>query len=125
MPSYVRPEQHYETTFNTYPPKFPRLPSVDFGVALSIPFLVCFVCGDVTKIHHEESKKRVEHVVLTNHTLDSFQGHLHIGLEHIHVLTPITEGVEREDIFDYARLLCLSGVYYTDLFVFPLLGFSY
>lgn len=95
LPSYVKPEQRYETTFHLYPPKFPRLLSIDFGVALSPPFPYWFVCENYTKIFRKESKKRAEQVVLTKNTLESFKGHLHIGLKHVRVLTHIPEGVEQ------------------------------
>lgn len=50
LPSYVKPEQRYQTAFNTYPPKFPRLPSVEFSVDFSPPFPDWFVFGDFIKI---------------------------------------------------------------------------
>ena len=50
LPSYVKYEQRYELAFNLHPPKFPRLPTADFGVAFSPPFPNWFVCGDFMKI---------------------------------------------------------------------------
>src|SRR3954471_22267169 len=50
LPSYVRPELRYEVAFKLHPPKFPPLPSADFGVALSPPFPDWFVCGNALKI---------------------------------------------------------------------------
>lgn len=38
IPSYVPPKKRYEMTFKMHPLKFPRLPTADFGVALSPPF---------------------------------------------------------------------------------------
>src|SRR4051812_8359149 len=93
LPSYVRPELRYEVAFKLNPPKFPPLPSADFGVALSPPFPDWFVCGNALKILQESTKKRTERVVPTKHTLDTFKGHLHIDLKHVHVLTPIPEGL--------------------------------
>src|SRR3954464_5908005 len=93
LPSYVRPELRYEVAFKLHLPKFPPLPSADFGVALSPPFPDWFVCGNALKILRESTKKRVERVVLTKHTLDTFKGHLHIDLKHVRVLTPIPEGL--------------------------------
>src|SRR3954471_19321530 len=100
LPSYVRPELHYEVAFKLNPPKFPPLPSADFGVALSPPFPDWFVCGNVLKDLQNSSKKRAERVVPTKHTLDTFKGHLHIDLEHVHVLTPIPEGLDSDNLFD-------------------------
>ncbi|XP_058748016.1 uncharacterized protein LOC131620851 [Vicia villosa] len=94
LPSYVRPELRYEVAFKLHPPKFPPLPSADFGVALSPPFPDWFVCGNVLKILRESTKKRAERVVPTKHTLDTFKGHLHIDLKHVRVLTPIPEGLD-------------------------------
>ncbi|XP_058755341.1 uncharacterized protein LOC131628527 [Vicia villosa] len=93
LPSSVRPELRYEVAFKLNPPKFPPLPSADFGVALSPPFPDWFVCGNAFKILQESTKKRAERVVPTKHTLDTFKGHLHIDLEHVRVLTPIPEGL--------------------------------
>lgn len=50
LPSYVKPEQRYQTAFNMYPHKFPRLPSAEFGLAFSPPFPNWFICGDFIKI---------------------------------------------------------------------------
>src|SRR3954471_13965103 len=94
LPSYVRPELRYEVAFKLNPPKFPPLPSADFGVALSPPFPDWFVCGNALKILRESTKKRAERVVPTKHTLDTFKGHLHIDLKHVRVLTPIPEGLD-------------------------------
>lgn len=79
-PSYVKLEQWYKTAFNMYPPKFPRLPSSEFGVTFSSPFPDWFVCGDFVKILRQESHKKANRVVLTKYNLDSFKGHLHIGI---------------------------------------------
>src|SRR3954469_9324233 len=94
LPSPVRPELCYEVAFKLNPPKFPPLPSADFGVALSPPFQDWFVCGNAFKIPQESTKKRAERVVPTKHTLDTFKGHLHIDLKHVRVLTPIPEGLD-------------------------------
>src|SRR3954470_21397516 len=93
LPSSVRPELRYEVAFKLNPPKFPPLPSADFGVDLSPPFPDWFVCGNAFKILQESTKKRAERVVPTKHTLDTFKGHLHIDLEDVRVLTPIPEGL--------------------------------
>lgn len=45
LPSYVKPKHRYELDFNLYKPKFPRLLSVDFGVAFVPPLPNWFVCG--------------------------------------------------------------------------------
>src|SRR3954467_2746634 len=100
LPSYVRPELRYEVAFKLNPPKFPPLPSADFGVALSPPFPDWFVCGNVLKILRESTKKRTERVVPTKHTLDTFKGHLHIDLKYVRVLTPIPEGLDSDNLFD-------------------------
>ncbi|XP_058732451.1 uncharacterized protein LOC131603986 [Vicia villosa] len=100
LPSYVRPELRYEVAFKLNPPKFPPLPSADFGVALSPPFPDWFVCGNVLKDLQNSSKKRAERVVPTKHTLDTFKGHLHIDLKHVRVLTPIPEGLDSDNLFD-------------------------
>lgn len=94
FPLYVKHEQRYETTFNLYSQTFPRLPTAEFGKVLRPPFPDWFVCGNVVKILREQSKKRVQGVVPTKYTLDSFKGHLHVGIERICVLTPILEDVE-------------------------------
>src|SRR3954469_2423995 len=93
LPLSVPPELRYEVAFKLNPPKFPPLPSADFGVALSPPFPDWFVCGNAFKILQEQTKKHAERVVPTKHTLDTFKGHLHIDLEHVRVLTPIPEGL--------------------------------
>lgn len=80
LPSYVKPEQRYKTSFNMYPPKFPQLPSVKFGVAFSPPFPYWFVCGDFIKILQQESQKKANRVVSTKHNLDNFKEHRHIGI---------------------------------------------
>ena len=94
LPSYVPPEQRYETTFNLYPPRFPRLPSADFGVALAPPFPDWFVCGDSIKILRQQTKPKAQRVVATKYTLDSFKGPLHIGIEDVRIESEIYEGVE-------------------------------
>lgn len=96
LPSYVKPEQRYRIAFNMYPPKFPRLPSVEFGVAFSPPFPDWFVYEDFIKILRQESLKKAKRVVSTKHKLDSFKGHLHIGIEDAHVESEIYEGVKWE-----------------------------
>lgn len=92
LPSYVKYEQRYELDFNLHPPKFPRLPTTDFGVAFSPLFPNWFICGDFVKILRQDSQKLVQRVVPTKRTLNSFKGHLHIDMEHVHILSPIYEG---------------------------------
>jgi hypothetical protein len=77
-----------------YPPKFPRLPNAEFGVVFSPPFPDWFVYGDFVKILRQESQKKANRVVSTKHNLDSFKGHLHIGIEDVHIESDIYEGVE-------------------------------
>lgn len=98
LPSYVTPEQRYKRTFNLYPPKFPRLLTSEFGVALRPPFPEWFICGSVVKILREQMQKRSQRVVPTKYILDSFWGHLHVGIERVRMLTPILEGVKWEDL---------------------------
>lgn len=50
IPSYVPHEKLYEVDFELFPPKFPPLPNVDFGVAFAHPFPNWFICGDSIKI---------------------------------------------------------------------------
>ena len=92
IPSNVPPKRRYEMTFKLFPPKFPRLPTADFGVALAPPFPDWFVCGDSIKILRQQSQPKAQRVVATKHTLDSFKGHLHIGLEDVRIESEIYEG---------------------------------
>ena len=85
-------EQRYKVAFDLFPPKFPRLPSADFGVALAPPFPDWFVCGDSIKILRQQSQPKAQRVVATKHTLDSFKGHLHIGIKDVHIESEIYEG---------------------------------
>lgn len=81
LPLYVKPEHRYELAFRFHKLKFPQLPSIDFGVAFIPLFPDWFVCGNFVKILRQDSQKLAKRVVLTKHTLDSFKGHLHIGIE--------------------------------------------
>jgi hypothetical protein len=101
LPSYVKYEQRYELAFNLYPPKFPRLPTGDFGMSFLPLFPNWFVCGDFVKILRQDSQKLAQRVVPTKNTLDSFKGHLHIDIKHVHIISPIYKGVEYEGFSIY------------------------
>lgn len=80
--------------FNMIPLKFPRLPNANFGVAFAPPFSDWFICVDSIKILRQQSQKKSQRVVATKNTLDSFKGHLHIGIEDVRIKSDIYEGVE-------------------------------
>lgn len=96
IPSYVPPEKRYEMAFKMFPLKFPRLSNADFGVSLAPSFPDWFICGDSIKILRQQSHKKAQRVVATKYTLDSFKGHLHIGIGDVHIESDIYEGVEGE-----------------------------
>ena len=83
IPSYVPHEKHYEMALELFPLKFPPLPNADFGVALAPPFPDWFICGDSIKILRQQYQKKAQRVVATKHTLGSFKGYLHIGIEDV------------------------------------------
>lgn len=93
IPSYVPCEKRYEMALKLFPPKFPPLPNADFGVALAPPFPDWFICGDSIKILRQQSQKKAQRVVATKHTLGSFKGHLHIGIEDVRIESDICEGM--------------------------------
>ncbi|KAI5389696.1 hypothetical protein KIW84_075116 [Lathyrus oleraceus] len=68
IPSYVPCEKRYEMALKLFPPKFPPLPNVDF-------------------------RKKAQRVVATKHTLGSFKGHLHIGIEDVRIESDICEAI--------------------------------
>lgn len=76
-----------------FPPKFPLLPNANFGVAFAPPFPYWFICGDSIKILRQQSQKKAQRVVATKHTLGSFKGLLHIGIEDVRIQSDIYEGV--------------------------------
>lgn len=79
-----------------FPLKFSPLPNADFGVALAPPFPDWFICGDSVKILRQQSQKKAQRVVATKHTLNSFIGHLYIGIEDVRIESDIYEGVTHE-----------------------------
>ena len=70
------------------------MPSVDFGLEFRLPFPEWFICGSNLKLLQQDSQKLAKRVVPTKHTLDSFKGHLHVDIEHVHILSPMHKGVE-------------------------------
>ncbi|XP_050915540.1 uncharacterized protein LOC127130603 [Lathyrus oleraceus] len=68
LPSNVRPETRYDLPFSCHPPKFPPLPTTEFGVAFSPSFPDWFVCGDYMKILRQHYKKPAESVRITKKT---------------------------------------------------------
>lgn len=91
---FVKPEHRYRLAFNMHPQKLPRLPSAEFGMDFIPLFPYWFVYGDFIKILQQESQKRAQRVVSTKHTLDSFKGHLHIGIKHVRIESLIYGGVK-------------------------------
>jgi hypothetical protein len=83
------------------------LPTAEFGVAFSPPFPDWFVCGDFMKNLRQQYQKPVEHVVPTKYHLGEYQGHLHIGIEHVRVEDPILEGVHRKHDFSFCYSNCI------------------
>jgi hypothetical protein len=81
--SYVPHEKRSEMALEPFPPKFPPLPNADFGVAIAPPFPYWFICGDSIKILRQQSQKKAQRVVVTKHTLGSFKGRFHIGIEDV------------------------------------------
>jgi len=60
------------------------------------------------KLLRQHYKKPTERVVSTKYHLDDYQGHLHIGIEHVRVEDPILEGVHRKHDFSFVILTVLS-----------------
>lgn len=98
LPSNVRPEERYDLAFSCHPPKFPPLPTAEFGVAFSPPFPDWFVCGNYMRILRQHYKRPAECVVPTKYHLGNYPRHLHVGIEHICMEDPILEGVHRENM---------------------------
>ncbi|KAI5442394.1 hypothetical protein KIW84_011460 [Lathyrus oleraceus] len=94
LPSNLSPEARYDLAFSCHPPKFPPLPTADFGVAFSFPLPDWFLCGDFMKILRQKYQKPTERVVPTKYHLGEYPGHLHIGIEHVRVEDPILEAVK-------------------------------
>ena len=97
IPSSIKPEHRYELAFRLQPPKFPKLPNADFGLAFFPPYPNWFTCGNIFNILKNDAQTPAKRVVSTKHTLDSFKGFLHYDLSAVSIVSDTYEGVEPKD----------------------------
>ena len=97
IPSSIKREHRYELVVQLQPPKFPKLPNADFGLAFFLTYPNWFNCGNIFNTLKNDAQTPSKRVVLTKHTLDSFKGHIHYDLSVVSIVSDTYEGVEPKD----------------------------
>lgn len=65
------------------------------------PFSQMVFYGFYFNLPNQDSQKICKRVVSTKHTMESFKGHFHVGVEQVRILSHILKGMEWEDLLDF------------------------
>ena len=97
IPSSIKREHRYELVVQLQPPKFPKLPNADFGLAFFLTYPNWFNCGNIFNTLKNDGQTPAKRVVSTKYTLDNFKGFLHYDLSTVSIVSDTYEGVEPKD----------------------------
>lgn len=89
IPPYV--EDRYNFALKFYFSKLPPLRTYEFWLTFRPPIPDWFFCGSLSTLNNELKKPR-HRVVSTKYHLDNYICHLHVDVEHVQVLSPISTG---------------------------------